>query len=79
MQSDVSREVISEVERLLKLPVSGRASEGIYANDSQLTLLLKRIRSGGHLSGVTKFVADFSSMNSKLLSLVEQLENDPRA
>jgi len=75
MQSDMLREAISEVERLRKLSVSCRESEGIYASDSQLKLLLKNIKAGGFLSGATRFVADFSSMDSKLLSIIDKLEN----
>lgn len=74
MQTHLSGEAIAEVERLLRLSVAEREAEGVYANDSQLKLLLKRIRSRNHLSGATKFVADFSSTDSRLLSLVDKLE-----
>lgn len=74
MISDCSNETISEIERLLNLSVRERETEGIYATDSQLKLLLKRVRSARQLSGVTKFVADFCSLDSMLLRLVDKLE-----
>lgn len=76
MRSDISSQAVSEAERLLRLPVSERESEGVYANDSQLKLLLKKLKSGSRISGATKFVADFTSMDSKLLALVDQLESE---
>mgnify|MGYP006194104843 CR=1 FL=1 len=76
MCSDVSREAISEAERLLRLPMSERESEGVYANDSQLKLLLKKLKSRGGILGATKFVADFTSMDSKILSLVGRVESE---
>ena len=66
---------IHEVERLLKLTTSERESEGTNASDSQLKLVLKRLRTKNKISGITKFVADFSRMDSKLLRFVDVLES----
>ena len=76
MLPSASADLILEVERLQSLPASARESEGIYASDSQLKLLRKRIRAAGDLriAGMAKFVADFSSNDSKLLRLIDALE-----
>jgi hypothetical protein len=76
MSSEASEALILEVERLLGLPVAARELEGVYANESQLKLLKKKVRASRGLqpAGVGKFVADFSGSGSRLLHLTEKLE-----
>jgi hypothetical protein len=76
MSTDSLKELILEVERLLSLPAAARESEGIYANESQLKLLRKRIKASRNmqLTGIEKFVVDFSSSNSRLLQIIDALQ-----
>jgi hypothetical protein len=74
MSSKLPSELLLEIKRLSKLPVSARELEGIYANDAQLALLIKRLNASGDLLplGVVKFVADFTSSDSRLLRLIDE-------
>ena len=79
MSSELVKEAIKETERLMSLSQEDRKLEGVYATNSQLSMLIKKLRGAANrpmpaLSGITKFVADFSGMNSKLLDLVDQIE-----
>jgi hypothetical protein len=76
MSSQTSRELILEIQRLLSLPKDARESEGIYASESQLKLLLKRVRTSRNSlpAGIAKFVSDFSSSSSRLLQLIDSLD-----
>ncbi len=70
--------IIQEIERLLILPMDKRKIEGIYADASQLKFLLKKIKSNKInspvMDGMAKFVSDFSSSDSKILALIDELE-----
>jgi len=80
MSSNVVADAICETERLMSLSKEKRDLEGVSATDSQLATLLKKLRAAKNnpmprLSGITKYVADFSGMNSKIVDLVDQIES----
>ncbi len=76
--SNKFNDVVQEIERLLILPMNERKAEGIYADTTQLKFLLKKIRANKigspELNGMAKFVSDFSSSDSKILALIDELE-----
>lgn len=78
MISGIMKDVESEVDRLLSMPKDAREQEGIYAEDKQLKLIKRRIQSPNEISGLTKFVADFASLDSDILRLVDKAESGKR-
>ncbi len=76
--SNKFNDVVQEIERLLILPMNERKAEGVYADTTQLKFLLKKIRANKIgspvLNGMAKFVSDFSSSDSKILALIDELE-----
>jgi len=71
-------DIIQETKRLKALSVEERKREGIYADTSQLKFLLKKLNSNSiscaAASGLEKFISDFSSSDSKILMLLDNLE-----
>lgn len=81
--SNKLNDFIGEVERLLVLSAEQREIEGVYANTSQLKFLLKKLKSGkscpSMLNGVDKFVSDLANSDSKILALLDKLEENGNA
>ena len=73
-------DLIQETKRLKALSTEERKQEGIYADSSQLKFLLKKLNSSSNnislsaIGGLGKFISDFSSSDSKLLMLLDNLE-----
>ena len=71
-------DIIQETKRLKALSVEERKQEGVYADTSQLKFLLKKLNLNkinfSAASGLEKFISDFSSSDSKILMLLDNLE-----
>lgn len=72
-------DVIEEAERLMELSADAREQEGVYANESQLRFLVKKLKSAAtnpaNLNGADKFVSDLASSDSRILELLDQFRN----
>jgi hypothetical protein len=79
MKTKIS-DIIQETKRLKALSTEERKQEGIYADTAQLKFLLKKLNSyTGKISfsavnGLEKFISDFSSSDSIILILLDNLE-----
>lgn len=71
-------DLIQEITRLLAMTTDKRKLEGVDASTSQLKFLLIKINSNKTspvmLAGVARFASDFSSSDSKILTLIDELE-----
>jgi hypothetical protein len=73
--SQVFKNLVAEVERLIALPVEIREKEGVYADVSQLQFLLKKLNASNGkssaLAGIEKFVSDLASSDSEILKRLD--------
>lgn len=72
-----------EIERLLSMSQLERESEGVYAKDSQLIFLSKKINASkgdlARLNGIEHFISDLASSESIILKLLDdylEISND---
>lgn len=76
MMSQGFDSLVSEVERLIALPIEMREKERVYANASQLKFLLKKLKvSNGvpaRLAGIDKFISDLAASDSEILKRLDQ-------
>ncbi|WP_133138119.1 hypothetical protein [Legionella rowbothamii] len=67
--------LLSEINRLSSMSQFERESEGVYAENSQLSFLLKKLNSSKNnynkLKGIEHFVSDIASSGSKILELLD--------
>ncbi len=69
--------IIKETDRLLNLSSDERRLEGVYADDTQLNFLRKKMKSNNkvttvYLNGLATFISDLASSNSKILLILDE-------
>lgn len=67
--------LLSEINRLSSMSQLARELEGVYAENSQLSFLLKKLNSSKNnynkLKGIEHFVSDIASSGSKILEWLD--------
>lgn len=67
--------LLSEINRLSSISQLARELEGVYAENSQLSFLLKKLNSSKNnynkLKGIEHFVSDIASSGSKILEWLD--------
>lgn len=68
--------LLFEIKRLSSMSQLERESEGVYAQDTQLKFLLKKLKvcknNYKQLKGIEHFVSDMASSDSKILKFLDE-------